>query len=44
MKINVQAFLDILPVILKGIAGVFIVTAVIILTMIILNKTGVKKK
>lgn len=44
MKIDVQAFLDILPVIGKGFAGVFIVTAVIIITMTILNKAGSNKK
>lgn len=38
MNINVEAFLNVLPVIGKGLAGVFIVTAVIILSMIILNK------
>ncbi len=38
MKIDVNAFLNVLPVIGKGLAGVFIVTAVIILSMILLNK------
>ena len=35
---NIKAFLNVLPVIGKGLAGVFIVTAVIILSMVILNK------
>lgn len=39
MKIfDLEKFLTILPVIGKGLAGVFIVTAVIILSMVILNK------
>lgn len=42
MNINVEAFLNVLPVIGKGLAGVFIVTAVIILSMIILNKISGK--
>lgn len=42
MNINVEAFLNVLPVIGKGLAGVFIVTAVIILSMIILNKFSCK--
>lgn len=42
MNINVEAFLNVLPVIGKGLAGVFIVTAVIILSMIILNKISSK--
>lgn len=44
MKLNVQAFLDVLPAIGKGFAGVFIVTAVIIVTMTLLNKVGNNKK
>lgn len=35
---NINAFLNILPLLVKGLAGVFIVTAVIILSMVILNK------
>ena len=42
MNINVEAFFNVLPVIGKGLAGVFIVTAVIILSMIILNKISGK--
>lgn len=42
MNIKVEAFFNVLPVIGKGLAGVFIVTAVIILSMIILNKISGK--
>lgn len=37
MSFNVQAFLDTLPIMGKGMAGIFIVTAVIILAMILLR-------
>lgn len=37
MKFDLQALLDTLPVMAKGMAGVFIVTAVIILAVLLLN-------
>ncbi len=37
MKFDLQALLDTLPVMAKGMAGVFIVTAVIILAVVLLN-------
>ena len=37
MSLNVQAFLDTLPIMGKGMAGIFIVTGVIILAMILLR-------
>ena len=37
MSLNVQAFLDTLPIMGKGMAGIFIVTCVIILAMILLR-------
>lgn len=37
MKINVDAFLDTLPIMAKGMAGIFIVTAVIILSVVLLG-------
>lgn len=43
MKIDVQAFINVLPVIGKGLAGVFIVTCAIILAMIILNRLSCNK-
>lgn len=36
---NYEAFLTTLPIMAKGMMGIFIVTALIILSMIILNKT-----
>lgn len=37
-KINIQAFLETLPMMGKGMLGIFIVTGVIILTVVLLNK------
>ena len=37
MKFDLQALLDTLPVMAKGMAGVFIVTVVIILAVVLLN-------
>ena len=37
MKFDLQALLDTRPVMAKGMAGVFIVTAVIILAVVLLN-------
>lgn len=37
MHINVEAFLSTLPIMGKGMAGIFIVTGVIILAMILLR-------
>lgn len=36
---NVSLFLSVLPYIVKGMIGIFAVTAVIILCIVILNKT-----
>ncbi len=44
MHINVDGFIDTLPIMAKGMAGIFIVTAVIILTIVILNKATASKK
>lgn len=44
MHINVDGFFDTLPIMAKGMAGIFIVTAVIVLTIVILNKTTASKK
>ena len=38
MNINVELFLNTIPIMLKGMLGIFIVTGVIILVMIMLNK------
>ncbi len=43
MHINVDGFLDTLPIMAKGMAGIFIVTAVIVLTIVILNKSSASK-
>ena len=40
---NVELFLDTLPIMLKGMVGIFIVTGVIILIMLLLNKLTAKK-
>ena len=37
MKFDIHALYDVLPVIGKGMAGVFIVTAVIVVTVMLLN-------
>lgn len=42
MNINVQAFLDTLPIMGKGMAGIFIVTAILIASIYILNYFGNK--
>ena len=44
MHINVDGFLDTLPVMAKGMAGIFIVTAVIVLTIVALNNLTASKK
>lgn len=41
---NIQAFLDTLPIMGKGMLGIFAVTAIIILTIILLEKLTTKKK
>jgi len=38
MNINVELFLNTIPIMLKGMLGIFIVTGVIILVMIMLNR------
>lgn len=42
MKIDFQGFLSALPVLGKGMAGIFIVTAVIVLCVVILNSVTAK--
>lgn len=37
MQINFSSFLETLPIMAKGMAGIFLVTLVIILVMILLN-------
>lgn len=44
MNTNYEAFLSTLPVMAKGMAGIFIVTCVIILVMLALNKFCAPKK
>ncbi len=44
MEINVGLFLQTLPIMLKGMLGIFIVTGVIILIMILLNKFTANNK
>ena len=44
MHINVEAFLSTLPIMGKGMAGIFIVTAVIILAMVALRELTKTKK
>lgn len=39
-----QAFLDTLPIMAKGMAGIFVVTAVIVLCMVLLRKLSAPKK
>ena len=41
---NVELFLETLPIMLKGMVGIFAVTIVIILIMTLLNKVTSKKK
>lgn len=38
MNINIQGFLETLPYMAKGLAGIFLVTLVIMLSITILNK------
>lgn len=47
MEINVELFLQTLPIMLKGMVGIFAVTGVIILGIFLLNKlssVSLKKK
>ena len=44
MKLNFDAFLDSLPIMGKGMLGVFIVVGVILLSVVVLNKVCGKKK
>ncbi len=47
MEINVELFLETLPIMLKGMVGIFAVTGVIILGIYVLNKlstVSLKKK
>lgn len=41
---NVALFLETLPIMAKGMAGIFIVTVVIMISIILLNKITGKKK
>ena len=43
MNINVDAFIDSLPYMAKGMAGIFIVTAVIVGCIYLLNKLTKKR-
>ena len=43
MSINVQAFLDSLPIMGLGMVGIFVVTLIIIAVVMILNKTTAGK-
>lgn len=43
MNLNFDAFLQTLPIMGKGMAGIFIVTIIIILVMIILQKVTTPK-
>ena len=43
MKFNVKAFLDSLPYMAKGMAGIFIVTAVIVGCVYLLNRLTRKR-
>lgn len=40
---NIQAFLDTIPIMLKGMAGIFAVTVIIIIAMYGLGKIGKDK-
>lgn len=42
MSMNIDAFLNTLPIMGKGMLGIFIVTAVIILSVMLLNKVTAK--
>ena len=44
MKIDFQQFVDSLPIMGKGMLGIFIVTGVIILMVMLLNKLSNTKK
>ena len=41
---NFKGFVEVLPYLLKGMAGIFIVTCVLILSIYILNKVAPGKK
>ena len=41
---NIERFLSTLPVMLKGMLGIFIVTGIIILTIVLLSKFTKKNK
>ena len=44
MGINVELFLQTLPIMAKGLVGIFVVTGIIILTIYILNKSTGRPK
>lgn len=44
MNFNVEAFMSTLPVMAKGMAGIFIVTVIIIVVMAALNLISGRKK
>lgn len=41
--LNFDLFVETLPILGKGMVGIFIVTAVLVLTITLLNKAGSKK-
>lgn len=44
MNINVELFLETLPIMAKGLIGIFAVTGVIILSILLLNKLTAPRK
>lgn len=42
MQLDLNAFLSTLPVMAKGMGGIFLVTAVLIVSMLLLRKLGEK--
>lgn len=44
MNINVELFLETLPIMAKGLIGIFAVTGVIILSIVLLNKLTAPRK
>ncbi len=44
LAVNVQLFLETLPIMAKGLVGIFVVTGVIILSIYLLNKLTAPRK
>ena len=44
MTLNFDAFVSTLPIMAKGLAGIFIVTGVLIVAMLLLRKLGADKQ